>query len=60
LTLHGFLRLKNGTDVTIDPPGSVETDTAVVNNSGMIAGTYIDVDFNEHGYIAIHCSSRNY
>jgi len=53
LTLHGFLRLKNGTDVKIDPPGSVETDTAVVNNSGTIAGAYSDADFNGHGYIAI-------
>ena len=59
LTFHGFLRQKNGTDVTIDPPGSVETDTAVVNNSGTIAGTYWDADFNAHGYIAIHCGSRN-
>jgi hypothetical protein len=59
LTFHGFLRLKNGTDVTIDPPGSVETDTAVVNNRGIVAGIYIDVDFNEHGYIAIPCGSRN-
>ncbi len=59
LTLHGFLRLKNGTVVTIDPPGSVETDTAVVNNSGTVAGIYWDADFNAHGYIAIHCGSRN-
>jgi hypothetical protein len=53
LTLHGFLRLKNGTEVTIDPPGSVETDTAVVNDNGMIAGLFWDADFNAHGYIAI-------
>src|SRR5512133_168977 len=59
LTLHGFLRLKNGAEVTIDPPGSVETDTAVVNNSGTVAGIYWDADFNAHGYIAIHCGSRN-
>jgi uncharacterized membrane protein len=53
LTLHGFLRLKNGTGFTIDPPGSVETDSVVVNNGGLIAGTYYDGDFNAHGYIAI-------
>jgi uncharacterized membrane protein len=53
LTLHGFLRLKDGRDVKIDPPGSVETDSAVVNNSGMIAGAYWDADWSGHGYIAI-------
>ena len=61
-TLHGFLRLKNGTEATIDPPGSVWTATAVVNNSGMVAGAYLDADSNEHGYIAISCrlcDSRN-
>ena len=59
LTLHGFLRPKYGTEVTIDPPGSVETDTAVVNNNGTIAGAYLDPDSNEHGYIAIRFGSRN-
>jgi hypothetical protein len=59
LTLHGFLRPKNGSEVTIDPPDSVETDTAVVNNSGMIAGAYWDANSNAHGYIAIHSGSRN-
>jgi hypothetical protein len=59
LTLHGFLRRSNGAQVTIDPPGSIWTDTAVVNNSGMIAGAYYDVDSNGHGYIAIRSNSRN-
>jgi hypothetical protein len=58
LTLHGFLRPKNETDVMIDPSGSVETDTAVVNDSGTIAGVYWDAEFNAHGYIAIKCGSR--
>lgn len=58
LTLHGFLRVKNGTEVTIDPPGSVETDSAVINNSGMIAGVYWDADFNAHGYIAIAAATE--
>jgi hypothetical protein len=56
-TLHGFIRLSNGAEVTIDPPGSVETDTAVVNNNGTIAGIYWDADFNGHGYIAVRPSS---
>jgi len=51
-TLHGFLRLKSGIEFTIDPPGSVETDSAVVNNSGIVAGIYWDADFKGHGYIA--------
>jgi uncharacterized membrane protein len=59
LTFHGFLRPKDGTEVTIDPPGSVETDTAVVNNSGTLAGAYVDGDFKDHGYIATRCGSRN-
>jgi uncharacterized membrane protein len=59
LTLRGFLRLKNGTDVKIDPPGSVETDTAVVNGSGTIAGAYWDADFNGHGFIAVRLGLQN-
>lgn len=52
-TIHGFLRLKNGTDFTIDPPGSTNTGSTVVNNSGILAGDYTDADENGHGYIAI-------
>src|SRR5262249_34542613 len=52
-TLHGFLRVRNGLEVTIDPPGSIETDTVVVNNSRAVAGAYLDGDFNGHGYIAV-------
>jgi hypothetical protein len=59
LILHGFLRLKDGTDFTIDPPGSVWTVSAVINNSGTIAGFYFDADGNEHGYIATRFGSRN-
>ena len=59
LTFRGFLRLKNGTEVKIDPPGSVETDTAVVNSSGTIAGAYWDADFNGHGYIATRFGLQN-
>src|SRR5215471_7161477 len=51
-TLHGFLRLTNGFDFTVDPPGSVLTLSVVINNSGILAGFYFDADFNEHGYIA--------
>jgi len=59
VTLHGFLRPKNGTEVTIDPPDSVWTDTAVVNSRGTVAGAYSDASSNGHGYIAIHCGSRD-
>jgi len=59
LALHGFLRPKNGTEVTIDPPDSVWTDTAVVNSRGTVAGTYSDANSNGHGYIAIRCDSRD-
>jgi uncharacterized membrane protein len=52
-TLHGFFRLKNGTEMTVDPLGSVETDSAVVNSSGSIAGVYWDTNFNAHGYVAM-------
>jgi len=59
LTLHGFLRPKNETEVTIDPPDSVQTDSAVVNSRGSLAGTYWDANSNAHGYIAIRSSSRD-
>lgn len=57
VTLHGFLRLKNGNETTIDPTGSVETDSLVVNSSGSIAGIYWDDNFNAHGYIAMRFGS---
>ena len=61
-TLHGFLRLTNGLDFTIDPPGSADaTISVVINNSGTIAGFYLDADSNEHGYIAIPAAAgRNH
>lgn len=59
VTLHGFLRPRYGTEVTIDHPDSVWTDTAVVNNRGTVAGTYWDASSNQHGYIAIRCDPRD-
>ena len=59
VALHGFLRPRYGTEVTIDHPDSVWTDTAVVNSRGTVAGAYWDANSNGHGYIAIRCDSRD-
>ncbi len=47
---HGFL-LSGGTYSSFDPPGSVGTFATAINNSGEIAGTYIDGSNKTHGFV---------
>jgi probable HAF family extracellular repeat protein len=54
---HGFL-LRNGVATNIDFPNSSDSvDNTVINDSGVIAGGFIDVAGVEHGFIAI-CSGN--
>jgi len=58
---HGFLRTPNGKFTTFDAPGAgtgsgqgtgCPSDCSVsLNDSGAITGTYIDANFNYHGYL---------
>jgi hypothetical protein len=48
---HGFLREPDGTFVKFDVPDSVSTDVSAINNSGAVAGDYLDGNEIFHGYI---------
>jgi hypothetical protein len=61
-TYHGFLRKANGTFVQIDDPnagtgvnpsnGKKEgTQAYSINNAGEIVGSYVDANFERHGFI---------
>ena len=42
---HGFLRARDGTFTTFDPPNSIFTQAAAINPEGAITGTYCDANF---------------
>jgi hypothetical protein len=57
---HGFVRARDGTFTTFDPPGAASSiPTAVIgiapppsiNPAGTVAGTYIDESGNYHGFL---------
>src|SRR5439155_996564 len=48
---HGFLRARDATIATFDPPGSAFTIPGSINPAGTIAGFYFDVDFVPHGFL---------
>jgi uncharacterized membrane protein len=53
--LHGFL-LRKGVFTTVDFPDSDDNGgTLVINDRGLMVGDYIDVNGNEHGFMAIEC-----
>jgi len=54
--LHGFL-LRNGVVTNIDFPNSSQSENTVINDSGVIAGGFIDAAGVEHGFIAT-CSGN--
>ncbi|HEV2101080.1 MAG TPA: hypothetical protein VGR45_19395 [Stellaceae bacterium] len=49
--VHGFLRIRGGTTITIDVPGSSQTYPDAINAAGVISGYYFDSDGNIHGFI---------
>ena len=49
---HGFVKLKNGMFITIDPKGSTYTEAWGISNNGQITGWYDDENFLSHAYIA--------
>ena len=51
--LHGYLRLPNGTIVTVDPSGSLFTWSAALNDSGTITGYYLDATNVFHAFLRI-------
>ena len=48
---HGFVRLNDGTFLTIDYPDSSSTDVTGINNLGSLTGIYTDASFNAHGFV---------
>src|SRR5262249_24292835 len=53
---HGFLRARDGTYATFDPPGSVFTAAgwgggAGINPAGTTAGYYYDASSHQHGFV---------
>jgi hypothetical protein len=49
--MHGFVRDAQGNITSFDPPGSTETEPAIINASGVIAGSYFDAASLVHGFI---------
>lgn len=50
---HGYVRNPNGSFVTIDPPGSIDTQPERINDSGLIVGYYLDGNFVSHGFLVL-------
>jgi probable HAF family extracellular repeat protein len=48
--VYGFL-LSGGIFTSFNPPGSIATYPAAINNSGMIVGTFIDAANHQHGFL---------
>jgi hypothetical protein len=48
---HGFLRARDGTFTTFDPPGSTNTYPFDINPAGVIAGYYSDASGGSHGFL---------
>jgi hypothetical protein len=52
---HGFLRSRDGTFTTFDPPGSVDTYPTSINPAEAIVGNYHgDASGVEHGFLRRH------
>lgn len=54
--IHGFVRDAAGNYTAFDVPGAINVESAVLNQSGEIAGTYISFDsstncYCNHGYV---------
>lgn len=48
---HGFLRARDGTFTTIDPPGALFTIAGGINSAGAITGYYSDASNLIHGFL---------
>jgi uncharacterized membrane protein len=49
--LHGFLRHRDGTFLTFDPVGSINTQVTAINDKGEITGSYATADGIYHGFV---------
>ena len=49
--VHGFLRGRDGTFITFDPPGSTSTVPASINPEGAITGAHTDANNVIHGFL---------
>lgn len=59
-TTPGFVRLPNGTFLTINAPSGPNTvNVQGINNNGLIVGFYVGTDGQDHGFIANLRNARN-
>ena len=49
--MHGFVRGTAGKITTFDPPGSINTQPASINDKGEITGLYTGEDYFNHGFL---------
>jgi hypothetical protein len=50
---HGFVRMPLGLVYTFSIPGAIGTFAVGINDSGVIAGSYLDVTYASHGFFLI-------
>jgi hypothetical protein len=48
---HGYVRSRNGTFATFDPPGSTGTFSAGIDDEGRVTGYYFDSSGIGHGFV---------
>jgi hypothetical protein len=48
---HGFLRMPNGSFIAVNPPGSVQSLVASINNSNEAVGTYYNGTETSYGFL---------
>jgi hypothetical protein len=52
IPFHGYIRDRHGNFIGIDYPGSIDTHVFGINDWGALVGSYVDKDYNIHGFIA--------
>ena len=48
---HGFLRSRNGSFISADPPHSLQAYVSSVNVRGQVVGSFLDTGRNTHGFL---------
>ncbi|MEQ1949350.1 MAG: hypothetical protein ABL995_19310 [Bryobacteraceae bacterium] len=52
IPFHGFVRDRKGNYVSIDVPNSIDTHVFGINDKGVLVGSYVDQNYNVHGFLA--------
>jgi probable HAF family extracellular repeat protein len=51
IDVHGFMRDTDGSIISLDPPGAINSYAVAFNRAGQIVGTYADSSSVYHGYL---------